>query len=133
MIHEVLKFCRTLTKLSPIIKCDVSNGGCCKFTAGIYVDRVKQARISVSGTPVKWFITWLFFCISNTRDTFFLGTFFYLPVWGFRGLHRSRRGVSSRPPRRFLGELHPAFIVDRSIGCSHPGTWHTPVGYKSSS
>ena len=76
VIHEVLKFFRTLTKLSPIIKCDVSIGGCCMFTAGIYVDRVKQARVSVSRTPVKWFITWLFFCVSNTRDTFFLGTFF---------------------------------------------------------
>ena len=71
VIHEVLKFCITLTKLSPSIKCDVPSGGCCMFTGGIHVDRLNHARISVTGTSVKWFFTWLFLCISNTRGTLF--------------------------------------------------------------
>ena len=43
------------------------------FIAGLHNDRSKHARISVSGTPVKLFLIWLFFCVSNTRDTFFMG------------------------------------------------------------
>ena len=41
--------------------------------AGLQVDRLKQARGSTSGAPVNLFFTWLFFCMSNTRDTFFIG------------------------------------------------------------
>ena len=74
VIQEVLKFWSTLTKLSPSIRCDVPSGGCCRFTAGFQVDRLKQARESVSGTPVKLYFNWLFFCKSITRDTFFIGT-----------------------------------------------------------
>ena len=47
VIHEDLKFCRTLTRLSHKIKCDVPSGGCCLFIAGLHVDRLKHARISV--------------------------------------------------------------------------------------
>ena len=43
VIQEVLKFESTLTKLSPNIRCDVSSGGCCRFTAGFQVARLKQA------------------------------------------------------------------------------------------
>ena len=71
--HQVLKFWSILTKLSPSIRCDVPSGGCCRFTAGLQVDRLKQARGSVSGTPVKLLFTWLFFCTSINRDTFFIG------------------------------------------------------------
>ena len=39
----------------------------------IQVDRLKQARGSASGTSLKLFFTWLFYCISNTRETFFNG------------------------------------------------------------
>ena len=73
VIQEVLRFWRTLTKLSPSSKCDFQSGGCCIFIAGLQVDLVKQALGSVSGTPVKLFFTWLFFCTSNTRDIFFIG------------------------------------------------------------
>ena len=51
--QEVLKFESTLTKLTPSIRCDVPSGGCCRFTAGFQVARLKQALGSVSGTPVK--------------------------------------------------------------------------------
>ena len=51
VIQEVLKFWSTLTKLSPSIGCDVPSGGCCMFTAGLQVDRLKQAFGSVSETP----------------------------------------------------------------------------------
>ena len=73
MIQEVLRFWSTLTKLSPSIRCDIPSGGCCRFTAGLQVDRLQQARGSVSGTPVQLFFIWLFFCTSITRDTFFIG------------------------------------------------------------
>ena len=73
VIQEVLKFWSTLAKLSPSIRCDVPSGGCCRFTAGLQVDRLKQARESVSGTPVKQHFNWLFFCTSITHDTFFIG------------------------------------------------------------
>ena len=73
VIQEVLKFWSTLTKLSPSLRCDVSSGGCCRFTAGLQVDRLKQACESVSGTPVKLCFNWLFFCTSITRHTFFIG------------------------------------------------------------
>ena len=43
VIQEVLKFWSTLTKLSPSIRCDVTSGGCCIFTAVLQVDRLKQA------------------------------------------------------------------------------------------
>ena len=72
VIQEVLKFWSTLTKLPPSIRCDVQSGGCCRFTACFKVDRLKQARESVSGTPVKLYFNWLFFCTSITRDTFFI-------------------------------------------------------------
>ena len=72
VIQEVLRLWSILTKLSHSIRCDVPSGGCCRFTARLQVDRVKQARGSVSGTPVKLFFTWLFFCSSITRDTFFI-------------------------------------------------------------
>ena len=51
MTQEVLKFDSTLTKLSPSIRCDVPSGGCCRFTAGFQVARLKQALGSVSGLP----------------------------------------------------------------------------------
>ena len=51
--QEVLKFESTLTKLSPSIRCDVPSGGCCRFTAGFQVARLKQALESASRTPVK--------------------------------------------------------------------------------
>ena len=73
VIREVLRFWRTLTKLSPSIKCDVPSGGCCVFIAGRDVDRLKQTRGSFSGTPVNLFFTWLFFCTSNNRDAFCIG------------------------------------------------------------
>ena len=73
VIQEVLRFWRTLIELSPSIKGDIPSGGFCKFIAGLQVDRLKQAPGSVFGTPVKLFFTWLFFCTSNTRDTFFIG------------------------------------------------------------
>ena len=55
--YEVLKFDSTLTKLSPSIRCDVPSDGCCRFTAGFQVARLKQALGSVSGTPVKLYIS----------------------------------------------------------------------------
>ena len=55
--HEVLKFDSTLTKLSPSIRCDVPSGGCCRFTAGLQVARLKQALGSVSGTRVKLYFS----------------------------------------------------------------------------
>ena len=67
VIQEVLRFLIILTKLSPSIRCNVPSGGCCWFSNGLQVDRLKQARGSVSGTPVKLFFTWLFFCTSITR------------------------------------------------------------------
>ena len=73
VIQEVLKFWSTLTKLFPSIRCDVPSGGCCMFTAGLQIDRLKQALGSVSGTPVKLYFNWLFFCTSITRETFFAG------------------------------------------------------------
>ena len=73
--QEVLKFESTMTKLSPSIRCDVPSGGCCRFTAGFEVAQLKQALGSVSGTPVKLYLNWLFFCTSTTRDTFFAGIF----------------------------------------------------------
>ena len=72
VIQEVLKFWSTLTKLSPIIRCDVPSGSCCRFTAGLQVNRLKQARRSVSGTPEKLYFNWLLFWTSITRDTFFI-------------------------------------------------------------
>ena len=86
VIQEVLRFWRTLTKLSPSIKCDVQSGGCCMFVAALQVDRLKQARESASGTPVKLFFTWLFFCTSITRDTFFVGISLFFSFRGSRGL-----------------------------------------------
>ena len=44
--------------------------------AGLHVDRLKHARMSLSGTHVKLFLIWLFFGMSNTRDTFFIGISF---------------------------------------------------------
>ena len=76
VIQDVLKFWRILTKLSPSIKWDVPSGGCRMFIAGLQADRLKQARGSASGTPVKLFFTWLFFSTSNTRDPFFIGISF---------------------------------------------------------
>ena len=43
------------------------------FIAGLLVDQLKHARMSLSGTPLKLFLIWLFFGISNTRDAFFTG------------------------------------------------------------
>ena len=80
VIQEVLKFWSALTKLSPSIRCDVPSGGCCRFTAGLQVDRLKQALASVSGTPVKLYFNWLFFRTSITRDPFFAGIS-YLSIW----------------------------------------------------
>ena len=54
VIQEVLMFWSILTKPSPSIRCDVPSGGCCRFTAGLQVDRLKQARRSVSGIPVSY-------------------------------------------------------------------------------
>ena len=80
VIQEVLKFWSTLTRLSPSIRCHVPRGGCCRFTARFQVDRMKQARESVSVSPVKLYLNWLFFCTSITRDTFFIGAFrIFLP------------------------------------------------------
>ena len=73
VIQEVLKFWSALTKMSPSIRCDVPSGSCCRFTAGLQVDRLKQARESVSGTPVKLYFNWFCFCTSITRDTLFIG------------------------------------------------------------
>ena len=56
VIQEVLKFWSTLTKLSPSIRCGVPSGGCCIFTAGHQVDRLKQALGSVSGASVKLYL-----------------------------------------------------------------------------
>ena len=72
VIQKVLRFWSTLTKLSPSIACDV-HWRLLLVTAGLQVDRLKQARGSVSGTPLKLFFTWFFFCTSITRDTFFIG------------------------------------------------------------
>ena len=72
VIQKVLRFWSTLTKLSPSIGRDV-HWRLLQVTAGLQVDRLKQARGSVSGTPLKLFFTWLFFCTSITRDTFFIG------------------------------------------------------------
>ena len=73
VILEVLKFWSTLTKLSPNIRCNVPSGGCCRFTAGLQVDRLNQAHESVHGTPLKLYFNWLLFCTSTTRDTVFIG------------------------------------------------------------
>ena len=73
VIQGVLNFWSTLTKLSPSIRCDVTSGGCCMFTVGLQVDRLKQALGSVFGTPVKLYFNWLFFCTSITRGTLFAG------------------------------------------------------------
>ena len=73
VIYEVFKFCKSLTRLSPKTKRDVASGGCCMFIAGLLVDQLKHARMSLSGTPLKLFLIWLFFGISNTRDAFFTG------------------------------------------------------------
>ena len=73
VIQGVLRFWSILTMLSLTIRCDVPSGGCCSFTAGLQVDRLNQASGSVSGTPVKFFFTWLFFCTSIFRDTFYIG------------------------------------------------------------
>ena len=54
VIHEVLS--KTLARLASNIKCGVPRGGCWMFFAGLYVDRLKHARISVSGTTVKLFL-----------------------------------------------------------------------------
>ena len=48
VIQENLRFWSTLNKLSPSIRCDVPSGGCCRFTAGLQADRLKQARESMS-------------------------------------------------------------------------------------
>ena len=74
VIQEIIKIWSTLFKLSPSIRCDVPSGGCCRFTAGLQVDRLKQARESVTGTPVKIYLYWLFFCTSVTRETFIFVT-----------------------------------------------------------
>ena len=81
VIHEVLKFCRTLTRLSVNIKCDVPSGGCCKFLAGLHVDRLKHARLSVCGTPVKLFLIRLkFFFLGIRKSTRNLSQSFWPPV-----------------------------------------------------
>ena len=54
VIQEVLKFWSTLTMLSPSIRCDVPSGGCCMFTNGLQVDRLKQALGSVSSFRYSW-------------------------------------------------------------------------------
>ena len=41
--------------------------------AGFHVDLLKHSSMSVSGTPVNLFLTWLIFCISSLRDTFLNG------------------------------------------------------------
>ena len=83
VIQEILKFWSFLTKLSPSIRFDVPSGGCCRFTAGLQLDRLKQARESVSGTPVKLYFNWLFF---NHSGHFLHRHFSYLSVWNLRAL-----------------------------------------------
>ena len=95
---------------------NVPSGGCCKFIAGLQVDRLKQARGFTSRNHVKLFILRLFFYASNTRDNFFIGTSLIF---------------LSGAPDVFAGNVTLStpvfFIVSResstSIGCSHPGTW----------
>ena len=118
-IHEVLKFWSTLTKLSPSIRCDVPSGGCCMFIAGLQVDRLKQALGSISGTPVKLYFNWLFFCTSITRDTF------------FAGISRIFLSGTLESGHHVMGELFSARVIDCFIGCSHPGTWRIPIGNQS--
>ena len=127
VIQEVLRFWSILTKLSPSIRCDVPSGGCCRFTAELQVDRLKQARGSVSGIPMKLFFTWLFFCTSITRDTFFIGIF---------------RIFLSGTLELFVGNvvsLTPVLVIVSwpyhllFIGCIHPGTWRIPISNQSSS
>ena len=130
VIQEVLRFWSTLTKLSPSIRCDVPSGGCCMFSAGLQVDRLKQARGLVSETPVKLFFTWLFFCTSITREPSSSAS---LSVWDLRALCWKRCVTSSRSRHRLLGELYSARIIYCSIGCSHPGAWRIPISDQSSS
>ena len=60
--------------------------------------------MSAFGTPVKLFLIWLFFCMSSTRDTFFLDISLIFLLEG---------------------------IINCSLGCSHPGTWHTLLVHQS--
>ena len=53
VIHGVFKFCNTLARLSPNIKCGAPRGGCCMFIAGIQGDLLKHARIFVSTLPIS--------------------------------------------------------------------------------
>ena len=138
VIHEVLKFCETLTRISPNIKCDVPRGGCCMFIAGLHVDRLKHARMSVSGTPVKLFLSWLFFCISNTSKTFFMGIslIFLSGVFGvfvffIASEESSTLPVSSivpqgtvtpEPGTLLLATSRPAASTSSSMSCSTPGS-----------
>ena len=133
VIQEVLKFWSTLTKLSPSIRCDVPSGGCCRFTAVLQVDRLKQALESVSGTPVKLYFNWLFFCTSITRDTLFTGIsriFLSGTLQLFVGNVASLT-TSSLSGHHLLGKLYSTRVINCSIGCSHPGTWRIPISNQS--
>ena len=46
-----------------ITKSRMPRGGCSIIIAGLHVDLLKQALMSVSGSPEKLFLIWLFFCI----------------------------------------------------------------------
>ena len=73
------------------------------FIAGLHVDRLKQAHMFVSGTPASLILIWLFFCMSNTRDTFFTGiSLIFLPEILLSLLISSRQQLpfSSLLPKR---------------------------------
>ena len=72
VIHEVFKFCRTLTKLSLSIECDASIGGCCMFTALLQVDRLKHAHMSHSSEDVLHQSVFLYV---HLETLFFTGIF----------------------------------------------------------
>ena len=56
----------------------------------------------------------------------------YCSLWGLRAPHEWRH-VTYPLSDHGLGESYSACVVDRSIECSHPGTWRILVGDQSSS
>ena len=52
VVHDVLRLCITLTRLSHKTRCEVARGDCCMF----HTDSLKHALESVSGTLRKLFL-----------------------------------------------------------------------------
>ena len=73
---------------------------------------------------------WLFFCMSSTREMFFIGIFMIILMEVFLDSI-----VVTAPVLVFFitfeGKLYVVGIINCSIGCSHSRTRYFPVNHKS--